>query len=300
MKGPSRGRLSSRGRRYMYFLLLVSPAILLRILTAVYPVLKTLQLSLYDVNLMRQSHHFIGLRNFQQLFKDLNNRDVFVFTMAFILISVVFQLILGMLIATLLNANFRGRQLVRTVNLIPWAIPTIVAGLAFRWMLDDQYGLITDVVCRLTANRPEFLIYPFTARLWVILVNVWKNTPFVAVVLLAGLQSVPPELYEAARIDGASKFKSFRHITMPFSISLIVTLGLFFFIWQLANFDLILGMTHGGPGVATTVISYTIFQQGMLWYNWGMASALGVVLLLIVAVAGMLGLYLFRRYDITI
>lgn len=293
-------RLSNRTRRYVHFLILVGPAVVLRILTAVYPVLKTVQLSLYDTNLMRQSSRFVGLQNFRQVFQDFNNRDVFLFTMVFILVSVMLQLILGMAIASLLNTNFRGRRWVRTINLIPWAIPTIVAGLAFRWMLDDQYGLITDIMYHLTGTRAEFLIYPSTARLWVILVNVWKNTPFMAVVLLAGLQSVPPELYEAARIDGASKWKSFRHITIPFSISLIVTLGLFFFIWQLANFDLILGMTHGGPGVATTVISYTVFQQGMLWYNWGMASALGVVLLFIVAIVGMLGLYLFRRYDVTI
>lgn len=252
------------------------------------------------MDLMSDQTTFVGLTNYVKVFSDYNNRDIFSFTLIFIICSVALQLILGLATANLLNAEFRGRNMVRTINLIPWAIPTIVAGLAFRWMLDDQYGLITDWLFRLTGNRYELLVHPFTARLCVILVNVWKNTPFMVVVLLAGLQSVPVELYEAARIDGASLFQNFRYITLPMSTTLLVTLGLFFFIWQLANFDLMLGMTHGGPGLATTVISYTIFQQGMLWFNWGMASALGVCLIIIVAFVGIIGLGLFRRYDVSI
>lgn len=293
-------RMSSQTRRYLLFFMLVGPAVLLRLLTAVYPVLHTIYLSFHKMDLMSDQTTFVGLTNYVKVFSDYNNRDIFSFTLIFIICSVALQLILGLATANLLNAEFRGRNMVRTINLIPWAIPTIVAGLAFRWMLDDQYGLITDWLFRLTGNRYELLVHPFTARLCVILVNVWKNTPFMVVVLLAGLQSVPVELYEAARIDGASLFQNFRYITLPMSTTLLVTLGLFFFIWQLANFDLMLGMTHGGPGLATTVISYTIFQQGMLWFNWGMASALGVCLIIIVAVVGIIGLGLFRRYDVSI
>ena len=293
-------RMSSQTRRYLLFFMLVGPAVLLRLLTAVYPVLHTIYLSFHKMDLMSDQTTFVGLTNYVKVFSDYNNRDIFSFTLIFIICSVALQLILGLATANLLNAEFRGRNMVRTINLIPWAIPTIVAGLAFRWMLDDQYGLVTDWLFRLTGDRYELLVHPFTARLCVILVNVWKNTPFMAVVLLAGLQSVPVELYEAARIDGASSLQNFRYITLPMSTSLLVTLGLFFFIWQLANFDLMLGMTHGGPGLATTVISYTIFQQGMLWFNWGMASALGVCLIIIVAVVGIIGLGLFRRYDVSI
>ena len=293
-------RMNSQTRRYLLFFVLVGPAVLLRLLTAVYPVLHTIYLSFHKMDLMSDQTTFVGLTNYVKVFSDYNNRDIFSFTLIFIICSVALQLILGLATANLLNAEFRGRNMVRTINLIPWAIPTIVAGLAFRWMLDDQYGLITDWLFRLTGNRYELLVHPFTARLCVILVNVWKNTPFMVVVLLAGLQSVPVELYEAARIDGASSLQNFRYITLPMSTSLLVTLGLFFFIWQLANFDLMLGMTHGGPGLATTVISYTIFQQGMLWFNWGMASALGVCLIIIVAFVGIIGLGLFRRYDVSI
>ncbi len=292
-------RLSNHGRRYVLFLVLVAPAVLLRLLTAVYPVFQTIYLSFQEINVMTNMSKFVGFKNYFKVFQDYNNHDIIYFTGTFIIASVVLQLVFGLVVATMLNAEFRGRNLVRTINLIPWAIPTIVAGLAFRWMFDDQYGLITDLLLRLTNHKYELLVHPFTARLCVILVNVWKNTPFMAVVLLAGLQSVPTELYEAAKIDGASAFQNFRHITLPISTSLLITLGLFFFIWQLANFDLMLGMTHGGPGVATTVISYTVFQQGMLWFNWGMASALGVLLIIVVAIVGIIGLALFRHYDVS-
>ncbi len=290
----------STKKRYFLFFVLVGPAILLRFLTAVYPVLETLYLSVFKVDLLTNTRQFVGLRNFQRLLADQSNHDIMYFTLIFILASVALQLILGLGVASMLNARFPGRNLVRTINLIPWAIPTIVAGLAFRWMLDDQYGLVTDWLFRLTGNKYELLVHPATARLCVILVNVWKNTPFMAVVLLAGLQSVPAELYEAARIDGATAFQNFRHITLSISMSLLLTLGLFSFIWQLANFDLMLGMTHGGPGLATTVLSYTVFQQGILWFNWGMASALGVILIFVVAIVGILGLALFRHYGLSL
>lgn len=294
----TRIRIPRETRRFVIFFLLVAPALTLRFATAVYPVYETIKLSFLEVNLLTRTRRFVGLENFVQMIRDPSVTEVMGFTLALVASSVLLQLLLGMGIATLLNASFRGRHLLRSINLIPWAIPTVVAGLAFRWMLDDQYGMITDLIYRISGQRPELLIHPLSSQLSVVLVNVWKNTPFMAVVLLAGLQSVPQELYEAARIDGATSWQGFRHITVPVSTPLIITLSLFFVIWQLANFDLILGLTHGGPGIATTVISYRIFQEGMLWYKWGYASALGVGLMLIVALIGCGGLYLFRRFDV--
>lgn len=313
MKSPAETRLTGKAvkirctrrsprlaRRYFIFFLLVGPALLLRLLTSVYPILRTVYLSFFEVNLISRINQFVGLQNFTQLASDSTVRDILSFTIVFVVASTVLQLILGMAIANLLNARFVGRKIARTVNLIPWAIPIVVAALAFRWMLDDQYGLVADWTYRISGWRPQLLIFPATARLSVILVNVWKNAPFMAIVLLAGLQSVPVELYEAAKIDGATPFQRFRYITIPVSTPIIITLALFFVIWQLASLDLIYGMTQGGPGVATMVIAYRIFQRGMLWYDWGMASALSMVLILIVTAVGVLGLYLFKRYEVTL
>lgn len=287
----------SKLKKYLIFALLVGPAVLLRFSTSFYPIVRTIYLSFFKHNLMEQVHRYVGFNNFTALLNDQTILDVIGFTLVFISVSVILQLILGMAIANLLNTKFKGRKIVRTLNLLPWVIPVIVSGYVFRWMLNADYGLITDWIFRLSGKEVQLLINPFYARLSLILVNVWRNTPFMAIVLLAGLQSIPDELYEAAKIDGASWFQRFLHITLPASSSTIVTLGLFNIIWQIANIDIILGLTQGGPGSATTVIAFRIYQLGMQWFNWGMASALSVYLLLIVALISLIALYLYRKFE---
>src|SRR5262249_38607207 len=153
--------------------------------------------------------------------------------------------------------------LARAINLIPWAIPTIVAGYAFRWMLDDQFGMIPHWVVLLGGARPVIFISPDGARITTILVNVWKNAPFIAVVFLAGLQGVPEDLYDAAKVDGANGWQRFWSVTLPLIVPLVITMAMFFIVWQLANFDLIYGLTSGGPGVATEVLALRIFREGI-------------------------------------
>ena len=129
--------------------------------------------------------------------------------------STLLQLVVGLLVALLLNAKFRGRGFARSINLIPWAIPPIVAAYAFRWLLDDQFGLIPHWINVISGERLAPLSSPFWRKLSLILVNVWKNAPFMAVVFLAGLQGVPEDLYEAAKVDGANGLQRFWAITLP-------------------------------------------------------------------------------------
>jgi multiple sugar transport system permease protein len=130
-------------------------------------------------------------------------------------------------------------------------------------------------------------------------VQVWKDAPFIGIVLLAGLQGVPQDVYEAARVDGASAWQRFWRITVPLVMPLLVTMAMFRTVWSLANFDLVYGLTFGGPGVATSVLALRIFQEGILFFKFGFASAISVVLLLLVSVIGLVGLWLFRRTDVT-
>ncbi len=290
--------LSRRQRQYLLFTLLVLPALVLRLLTAAYPIVRTFQLSLRDISLLYGTDTYVGLENYQLLQDDFGVRGAIDFTIIFVLVSTILQLVLGLLIAQLLNANFRGRVIARAVNLIPWAIPTIVAAYAFQWMLDDQFGLLPHWIAFFTGKRPVIFINPSSARAAVILVNVWKNAPFMAVVFLAGLQGVPEELYEAAKVDGANAFRRFLHITIPVITPLVVTMGTFFTVWQIASFDLIYGMTKGGPGVATSVLALRIFDEGLLYFKFGFASAIAVVLLLIVGLVGLVGIVLFRRFEV--
>jgi multiple sugar transport system permease protein len=241
----------------------------------------------------------VGLQNYRDMFSDFGVRGALGFTVMYVVYTALLDIIVGMLVALLLNTAFRGRTIVRTLTLIPWAVPTIVAGYTFRWLLDDQFGLIPQWITQLTGFRPVVFTSPTAARIVVILVQVWKDAPFIAIVLLAGLQGMPQDLYEAARVDGANAWQRFWRITVPLLLPLLITMGMFRTVWSLANFDLVYGLTFGGPGVATSVLSLRIFQEGILFFKFGFASALSVVLLLLVALIGVAGLWLFRKTDVS-
>ena len=291
--------LSRRAWQYIIFVILVAPAFILRFATAAYPLARTVQLSLRKFEYYGTVERYVGLQNFRDLPDDFGFQGAIEFTILFVALSTVLQLIFGMMIAQLLNANFRGRAIARAVNLIPWAIPTIVAAYAFRWILDDQFGMITHWFDLVTGSRPVVFIKADQARATVILVNVWKNAPFMAVVFLAGLQGIPEDLYDAAKVDGANALQRFFFVTLPLIVPLVVTMGTFYIIWQVASLDLIYGLTSGGPGVATQVLALRVYEEGLRFFNFGFASAISMVLLGLVGVIGMIGIVLFRRYEVT-
>jgi ABC-type sugar transport system permease subunit len=285
-------------RRYLLFLILIAPAFLLRIGTAAYPIAQTILLSFTNLDLLKGTDNYVGLQNYTAMTKDYGVQGSLTFTIVFVLASTVLNLVVGMLIAQLLNASFKGRTFARTINLIPWAVPTIVAGYAFRWLLDDKFGLIPVWVQALTGAHWIVFITPLGARIAVILVQVWKDAPFMAVVFLAGMQGVPLDLYEAAKVDGANAWQRFWGITLPMIKPLVITMTIFRLIWSLASFDLVYGLTQGAPGVSTSVLALQIFQQGVVFFKFGFASAISVVLLILVAIVGLIALRLYRRADV--
>ena len=284
--------------RYIAVILLILPALGLRLFTSVYPFFRTFYFAFTNYNPAFPPLEFIGFDNFIRMRNDLAVTSSLSFTIVFVLISTILQLIFGVLVALLLNAAFRGRSITRAVNLIPWAIPMVVAAMAFRWMFDSEYGLITDLTYRLTGLTIPWLTTSLGAKGAVIIANVWKSTPFLALVFLAALQGVPRELYEAARVDGAGRMQTFFKITLPLILSQVVTIGLFMIVWQLAAFDLIYTMTGGGPGYATSVLAYNIYQAAFGGLNFGYASAISLVLFMLVFIMGGLGLLLFRRVEV--
>ena len=292
--------LNWQRRRVLTFAALVAPVFIFRLITAAYPILDTIRLAFTNTHLIDHTNAFVGLANFTKMPLDPAMKSAVGFTVAYVLISSALQLVLGLLVALLLNAAYRGRGFGRAINLIPWAIPGIVAAYAFRWLLDDQFGLIPQWIYLLTHIRPVIFINPLGAQVAVILVTLWKNVPFVAVLFLAGLQGVPMDLYEAARVDGASAWQRFWSITLPLVMPLLVTMSIFFIIGQLGNLDLAFGLTNGGPGTATTTFALRILQEGLSFYKFGYASAIAVVLLLIVALVGALGLLVNRKVEVNI
>ena len=286
-------------RRYLLFILLVAPAFLLRLTTAAYPILQTIYLGFTNLSILKGTNDFVGLSNYLSMRTNIGVRSATTFTIVFILTTTILDLVIGMLIALLLNSKFRGLTFARTINLIPWAIPTIVAGYAFRWLLDDQFGLLPFWATQLTGLRPAIFIHPLASQIAVILVHVWKDAPFMAIILLAGMQGIPEELYDAARVDGANAWQRFWGLTIPLIMPLTITMGLFRLVWSLGSFDLVYGLTFGGPGVATSVLALQVFREGILFFKFGFASAISVILLILVAIIGIFGLWLFRRSEVS-
>ena len=199
------------------------------------------------------------------------------------------ELLLGLSIALLLNQRFFGRGVVRTIAILPWALPTALIGLAWAWIFNDQFGVVNDILLRLGLIRTgiNWLGEPTLAIIAVIFADVWKTTPFISILLLAGLQSISPDLYEAHAIDGATPWQSFYQITLPLLIAQILIAMLFRFAQAFGVFDLIAVMTGGGPGGATEVVSLYIYSTVMRYLDFGYGAALVVVtfLLLIATVA---------------
>lgn len=292
-------RLTLRQRFYVIAIVLLIPALALRTFTAFYPFIQTAYLSLHKYNpaFDHNGPVFVGLGNFQRIANDPVVRASISYTLLFVVVATFLQLTLGLAVAHLLNAPFRLRALSRTLVLIPWAIPMVIAALGFRWMFDDTFGMIPDLLRRGLGLQIKWLIDPYNAKLAVISVAVWKSTPFVALVLLAGLQGISQDLYEAAKVDGATRLTSLRFITIPLLMPLLITTGMFMVVWQLAVFDLPFLMTGGGPGFATTVIAQKIYLESNN-LNYGYAASIGMILVGIVAVVGVIGLWLFRRFDV--
>lgn len=278
---------------------LVLPALLIRGITIIYPLIATAWYSLLNYKMISRTKNFIGLGNYTKLFKDMAIIDSVKFTLLFTVVSVVMIMALGVLLSLILNIKFRGKKFLRSIVLIPWAIPTIVVGIAAQWAFNDTYGFVNDIISRLTFSDCNFswLVNPTTAQLAVIIVDVWKNVPYFAIMVLAALQSVPEELYESAQIDGAGRIKSFLNITAPHIKGVLITMGLFFTLWRLTSFDLVYSMTQGGPGSKTSLISYKITTEAFKNLNFGYASAISMVLFFIMVIVAAFGLKLQKKID---
>jgi multiple sugar transport system permease protein len=270
--------------------LLLIPALLILALVYAYPILRAFWLSLFTENLGTQLQPvFSGLANYERMAFDGRFWESIVNTTVFTVSSLVLELVLGMGIALVLNQSFRGRGALRTIAILPWALPTALIGLTWAWIFNDQFGVWNDILLRLGVIDVgiNWLGDPTLAMMAAIAADVWKTTPFVSILLLAGLQSIPQDLYEAHAMDGASRWQSFWQITIPLLMPQIVIATLFRFAQAFGIFDLIQVMTGGGPAGATEVVSLYVYATVMRYLDFGYGAALVVVtfLLLVLAVA---------------
>lgn len=270
-----------------YFII---PALIILALVFIYPIARAFWLSLLTQNLGTELKPiWSGLSNYTRILGDGRFWQSLWNTSIFTSIAISLELVLGMIFALVLNQSFIGQGLARTATLIPWALPTAVMGLAWTWIFNDQYGVVNDVLLRLGIIQEgiTWLGEPTRAMFSLIVADVWKTTPFIAFILLAGLASIPDELYEAHAIDGANPWQSFRHITLPLLTPQILISLLFRFAQSFGVFDLVQVMTGGGPAGKTETVSIYIYTTVRRYLDFGYGAALVIVtfLLLILAVA---------------
>lgn len=278
--------LRDRERRTGWWLL--APALVLLAVVYVYPILRSVWSSLFTQNLGTELQPiFAGLDNYSRMMLDGRFWQSIGNTVFFTVISVLLELLLGLGMALVLNQSFRGRGLVRTVALLPWALPTALIATTWTWIFNDQFGVWNDLLLRLGLINTgvNWLGDPNWAIWTVIAADVWKTTPFIAILLLAGLQSIPYDLYEAHAIDGASRWQSFYRITLPLLMPQILVASLFRFAQAFGIFDLIQVMTGGGPGGATETVSIYIYATIMRYLDFGYGAALVVVTFVVLSLA---------------
>lgn len=277
----------SEGRFWAYLLLL--PSFILVAAVVIYPVAYGIYLSLNQFNLLRaaQGMTFVGLQQYVELFEDADFRIIVRNTFVWVVFGSITQFTLGIITALALNRKrLRWSPIARVLILLPWVIPSVVAGHMWALLLDSRLGVINDILVRLGLldSYRAWFADPSTAMIAVLLVDLWRAFPFFTLLLFAGMQAIPDELYEAAEVDGANPWHKFRSITWPMLTPVIVAAVILRMIGLVNSPDLMIVLTNGGPGLSTYVLSLYAFQTGYESFNFGAAAAISVVMLMILMV----------------
>lgn len=266
--------------------LLLLPTLLVVIAVAAFPLLQTIYYSFTDARLASvRPTEWVGLENYQDLIEDDDFRNAVWVTVRFTAITIVVEFILGMIVALVVNSQFKARGMMRTAMLIPWAIPTVVSAQMWAWMFNDIYGVFNDLLVDrlgILNSNVAWIAQPNTALWSVAAVDIWKTTPFVALLLLAGLQIIPNDVYEAARVDGASKLQQFYKITLPLLMPAILVTLIFRTLDALRVFDVFFVMLGARRDTQTMAIyaQDTIVGSSRI----GEGSAISIAIFLIISI----------------
>jgi len=281
-------RLREKSLPYIF----VSPFIILIICLIIYPLLTNFSLSLVKGGRL-------SFETYAKFLKDPNFLLISKNTAIWTAGSVFFQTIIGLSFALLLNQKFKGRTVFRAIILVlPWATPDVVAAVSWRWMYNDMYGVFNDVLVHLGILRDylPWLADPILAKIGVIIANAWKGFSLSAMFYLAALQTVPREMYEAAKIDGAGPLNRFRFITLPVIKPVILTTLMLITIWTINYFPLIFIMTGGGPGMATETLVTFAYRVGFRFLDFSLSAVVSTItFLIILAISTIYAFFIFRR-----
>jgi len=277
-----------------YFL--ISPAVFLMLVLLAYPFVLAVWISLTD-RVLGEPGKFIWLGNFLKLLQDKLFLETVWNSFVYTITTVFFKMLLGIILALLLNQDIPCRNLVRGLILMPWIVPTSLSVLTWLWMFDSLFSIVNYILlgAGLIAKKIPWLGDPFWAMVSVIIVNVWRGLPFFAVSFLAGLMTIPRELYEAAEVDGALRFRQFWHITLPLLQPVIAVVVLFSTIWTFADFQIVYILTHGGPINATQIFATMAYDVALVAGRIGEGSAISLFLFPALLVVIILMLKYLRR-----
>lgn len=284
-------------RRHKHQYLAIAPAMLTILLVVGYPLLYNMVISFFGRGEDWSSFVFVGAINYLKLFKSSSFWRVVAQTVAWAIGSVSLQFALGLIGALLMNRPFRGRGIVGGLMLLPWTSSFAVAALVWKWLFHPQLGAINDILLRLGLISQEinWFANPSTAMAAVIIANVWKYFPFMMTMLLAGLQGIPQQLYEAAAIDGATAWDAFRHVTMPQLSPVIAVSLLLAATWAINAFSIVYLMTGGGPAHTTEILPVYIYRLAFNAFDFGPAAAASMLLFVAVLVISVFYLRMLNR-----
>ena len=261
------------------WLMMALPLLFLAALVG-YPLVYGVLLSLQD-RPVAQPGTFVGLKNFFADFRDPIFWQVVANTFVYTIVATLLKMVGGVGLAVAMNQHFRMKNLVRALLLLPFIVPTVLSTVAWMWMLDPAFSIVNRLLIGLGAPKPgpSWLGNPYLAMFSIIMINTWRGLPFYGITLLAGLQTVPPELYEAATIDGASGWQRFRYVTLPLLKPIIMIVTLFSVIFTFADFQLVYVLTHGGPQNATQLFATYAFDIGMGAGQLGLGASVALTML---------------------
>lgn len=282
-KNLKRSKLLRKSNPY----LLSSIAILVIVIFKIYPLVLNVWYSLIDYKLSTTNHSFVGLKNYISILNDKRFMSSISRTFIWTIANIIGMMLIGIPTAFLLNVDFKGNTLLKSIILIPWILPEIVTGYTWKWMLMGDFGIVNFVLSKIGILSLDYSWFRNgdSAMFAVVLANVWRSIPFVAVMVYAKLKTVPQEIIEAARIDGASKVQLTRHIVFPFITPVLRRVLTLAFIWTFNAFSIIASMTNGGPLYKTEIMALIVQKTAFTKFQFSQASAMSItmsVLLLLV------------------
>ncbi len=266
-------------------LLLVAPAAIYLVVFSVFPLLYSLGISFFDWSQTTSTFTFIGLDNYTRLAADPVFWQAAVNTAILVIAAVAIQVVLGTALALFFDLHLRGSWFVRGVLILPMLLTPVVVGLMWRALLNPDWGMVNWVLGELGLPQPLWLADPKLALITLVLVDSWQWTPFIMVIVFARLQALPRDVFEASAVDGAGRIATLRNVTLPLLAPAIVFAAVFRSIDAFRSFDVVFGLTYGGPGRLTTTLSFYAWETGFSFTRYGYASAIAYVMVVVATVA---------------